>query len=360
MRRFLPNIILSCLTLGLGLLSSTISKSLIHRPKPAKSEAQITSVSPSPKPVITQPPTEGAETVGLSPFDIEYFINSNPQADLPKLWQRLGIPSVQDNSYGRGIEQTCSECEAESFEYDLDGEVGDEVLLRISDRPAESCSYLVFKRVGYSEHWKLLGHIDAWAKYKSAQHTILLSGGRSWLIIQGQGASGSGVSFYFDRLFKVTKHGLTEIVSYSADGFQSGVSNRPTKSFSGHVISCETTGDRAKVVIEFTVEYSAWTDSELKCISLFTKRQRAVLTRSLSGREPMLDRTRSEVSQHELESIYNIDSMTEEDFLKYNHSQLRQIAAGNDSTRKLWLRTYLKTCSNSPEKRRLTQILLAN
>src|SRR5260370_28965997 len=108
MRRLLPNIILSCLTLGFGLLTSTISKTLIHRPKPAKPEAHMTSVSPSPKPAVTQQPTEDAETVGLSPFDIEYFINSNPQADLSKLWHRLGLPSAKDDSYGMGRLHSCS------------------------------------------------------------------------------------------------------------------------------------------------------------------------------------------------------------------------------------------------------------
>jgi len=361
MRKLLSNITTACLTLATGLVISALSKSSIHRGKPAKTEAQITTALPSPKPAVTQPPTEDAGTVGLSPYDIEYFISSNPQADLSKLWQRLGIPYLENNSYGRGILQSCSDCKAESFEYDLDGEPGDEVLLRISDRVAESHSYLVFKQVtDRSEHWNLLGHIDAWGKYKSAQHTILISGGRSWLIIQGQGASGSGVALYFDRLFQVTKNGLREIVSYSSGGHQSGEPDGPTKEFSGHVISCEVTEDRAIVTIEFTIEYSTWSVSEQDYVTLFTKRQRAVLTRRPGGGTRIVDRTRSQVSQHEMESIYNIDSMTEEDFLKYNYSQLLEIASGENETRRRWLRSYLKTCGNSPAKRRLTQLLLAN
>ena len=73
-----------------------------------------------------------------------------------------------------------------------------------------------------------------------------------------------------------------------------------------------------------------------------------------------IDLARSQVSQHELESIYNIDSMTEEDFLKYNYSQLLKIAIGENSKEKRWMGTYLKTCGNSPEKRRLTQHLVAD
>lgn len=359
MRRSLSKITIACLTLTLGLVISAIYKSFIHRPRPAKTEAQVSSVLPSPKPAVTQPP-EDAATVGLSPYDIENFIRSNPQADLSKLWQRLGIPSVEDDSYGQGILQSCSQCEAECFEYDLDEELGDEVLLRISDMYAESYSYLVFKQAGDWRHWKLLGHINAWGKYKPAQHTILMSGGRPWLIIREQGASGSGIALYVDRLFQVSKHGLREIVSYSSDGHQSGESGGPIKDFAGRVISCEMTGDRTIVSIEFTIDYSTWSFSEQEPYPLFTKRQKVVLTTRLGGEKRIVDRTRSQVSQHELESIYNIDSMTEEDFLKYNYSQLREIATGENDTRRHWLRTYLKTCSNSPEKRRLTQLLLAD
>ncbi len=78
--------------------------------------------------------------------------------------------------------------------------------------------------------------------------------------------------------------------------------------------------------------------------------------RIASGKR-IVDKTRSQVSQPELETIYNIDSMTEEDFLKYNYPQLLQLLTGGNGTRRRWLPTYLKTCSNSPEKRRLTQPL---
>ena len=48
--------------------------------------------------------------------------------------------------------------------------------------------------------------------------------------------------------------------------------------------------------------------------------------------------------------------MTDEDFLKYNYVQLQQIAVGKDQKRKR-LRTYLETCADIPERRRLRKLL---
>ncbi len=68
---------------------------------------------------------------------------------------------------------------------------------------------------------------------------------------------------------------------------------------------------------------------------------------------------RSNVSQHELDTVYNIDAMTQEAFLKYNQSQLHNIALGRDRQKKLWLFNYLKTFSDSTKKRTLLQLLQA-
>jgi len=47
-------------------------------------------------------------------------------------------------------------------------------------------------------------------------------------------------------------------------------------------------------------------------VGLFTKRQRAVFIRQLGRRTFALDTTNSELSQNELDDVYNIDSLTNE------------------------------------------------
>ena len=55
--------------------------------------------------------------------------------------------------------------------------------------------------------------------------------------------------------------------------------------------------------------------------------------------------------------VFDIDSMTEEDFLKYNYQELADIATGRNAVKKDWLREFLKTCESTIEARRLSQLL---
>jgi hypothetical protein len=296
------------------------------------------------------------ETNSLSPSDIEFFIDEHPQANLSRLWQRLGIRRDTDppnNAFPR-----CGNCKAQEFLYDLDGERGDEILLSIGDRLSEQYKYLLFKYTASGKNdWKLLGHVEAWGKYKAAQHLIFISDGKPWLIVESQGASGSGVSLYFQTLYQVSKHGLKEILSYPVGGYQAGYGERPSRNFDGKIVSCEIKRGGVTVTLEFTVEYSMWSIS--RDVPLFSKRQTLVMSRSLNGGESVIDRKRSGVSQQELETVYNIDSMTEEDFLHFNYVQLHKIAVGKDSERKHWLRNYLNRCTHSSERRQLLKLLAA-
>jgi hypothetical protein len=254
----------------------------------------------------------------------------------------------------------CSNCHAETFEYDLDAEIGREVLLRIDDRQSESCRYLVVKLTGERVNkWKLLGHIDHnFGRYRMPQHLAVLSGGRLWLVIQGQGASGSGVALYFDRVFLVVRNRLTEVFRYNSEGHQSGFSYEPTREFYGHILSCDIKNGVATAEIEFSVTYCAYDHPKpSQVITLFAKRQKAVLSARLGQGKDTLDVDHSELTHDELDAVYNIDSLSNEDFLKYNYKELSRIAAGTDMTLKEWLRQFLDACENTTEQRRLRRLL---
>jgi hypothetical protein len=367
MKNHLLRVAVLILTFATGLLFNAMAHSLFFRPKavtPFRYESPEF-VSPQPTtPAVatntTEPQPELSETVELSPYEIKFFINTHQDGDLTILWHRLGIPVSKDNTFGRGIIEQCAHCEAETFAYEFDGDIGDEVLLKISDGPAEAYSYVVFKQIGVDgDRWRALGHVDAWGKYEDSEHMLVLSGGRQWLLIKGQDASGSGVALYSERLFQVTKHGLNEVVSFPSDGFQGGWSTAPEKEFSGQLISCETVGRSIRVTVEFTVTYVGMLGKSDKDVHLFSKRQRAVFEQSSTNRKPVLDLAQSQLSQHELVTIYNIDSMTATDFFHYNFDQLQKIARGKEGQRKQWLREYLKTCADSSWKKELMKLFHA-
>jgi hypothetical protein len=240
--------------------------------------------------------------------------------------------------------------------YNLDAETGDEALLQISDVLSDSYRYLVFKRVfetkslRESDVWKLIGHIDEWSKYKDSQSFIVVSGGRTWLVTQGQSASGSGVAYYHNRIFEVTKNHVDEVASYESEGYQSGWDAYPEREFTTRILDIQKAENQTLVKVEFNLDYSLPTDDK-QDPPLFSKRQIAVFVSSNNSQT--LDRGQSNITERELEHIYTVDSMTEHDFLKYNLSELLNLARRGSKAQKNWLKDFLKTCDNSGEKERL-------
>ena len=109
--------------------------------------------------------------------------------------------------------------------------------------------------------------------------------------------------------------------------------------------------------IDYSVRYTiADLHNPAENIILFDKHQPATITKRVRGHE-QFDRKRSSLSERELDAVYNIDSLSDEDFLKYNYKELMQIAAGPDLNRRAWLTQFLRTCENTSEHRRLRQML---
>jgi hypothetical protein len=66
----------------------------------------------------------------------------------------------------------------------------------------------------------------------------------------------------------------------------------------------------------------------------------------------------SNITPHEFETVFQIDSMFDDEFLQYNRSELRAIAVGRNAAKKKWLKEYLETCeSKSSVKRDLLSLL---
>lgn len=329
----------------------------------AQLQGQVHAEIPSRSPATSQ---ELDELRSLSPYDIEFFVNAHPQANLAELWQRLGIqrPNLAwhtDVTLSRFLAK-CNACSAESFEYDLDDESGSEVLLRVEDRLAESCRYLIFKWLGQSGSWRLIGHVDHdFGRYRMPQHLIVISNGKPWLVIKGQGGSGSGVALYFDRLFLVDRGVLKEVLQYASDGHQSTFTYEPEREFSARILNCEFRNGIARIEIEFLVTYLRGDISKsAQDACLFTRRHKAVFIRQLSREGFALDTAKSDLSQNELDAVYNIDSLTNEGFLKYNFKELSQLATGADKNTREWLKRFLEVCKSSEEKRRLRSLLASN
>lgn len=290
-----------------------------------------------------------------SPYDIQLFIQTHPQARLKQFWQQLGIASQEtDGRYW----DTCEDCNAEIYDFDLDDEPGKEVLLRISDTAAFACHYLIFKRDDahfFKYQWKLLGHIDqTLGRSVLPQHTVVISGGKTWLLIEALTGTGAGYSHSDTRLFKVSRDGVKELLEYPSDGFQSCGCYMPTQVFDSRLIDCQSKDGITTAEIEFSISYYHGLDN---MILLWKKTQKAVYRTHIYTGKLKLDRVNSNISETEIEKIYMHDVFQGDDILKYNLKQLEALGTSQDRKKKAWLQDYLNHCDDSPEKQSLQQIL---
>jgi hypothetical protein len=290
-----------------------------------------------------------------SPYDIQLFIEMHPKARLKQFWQQLGIANqATDGRYW----DTCNDCKAETYDFDLDDEPGREVLLRISDANVAVCHYLIFKRDDahfFKYKWKLLGNIDQnFGRFVLPQHTIVISGGKTWLLIEALTGTGSGYSHSDTRLFKISRDGVKEWLTYPSKGIQAWRSPIPTQVFDSRLIDCQSKDGITTAEIELSVSYYHGLDDTSL---LWEKTQKAVYRTDISTGRLALDRVNSDISETEIEKFYMNDVYKANDILKYNFSHLEALATGWDRKKKEWLQEYLNHCGDSSEKQSLQQIL---
>ena len=110
MRKLPTRILIACLTLMLGLLVAKIHQRLTHKPTPSPEVQQPT----SPPPITNEHTTLESldddesypESSGLTPYEIEWFIDEHPQAHLKRLWERLNVQK-DETAYVSNLE-VCS------------------------------------------------------------------------------------------------------------------------------------------------------------------------------------------------------------------------------------------------------------
>lgn len=303
-------------------------------------------------PTPTQPPKPKAKFE--TPYQIESFINSNTNANLEEIWEYWGIGT---NVKGFGdVDDTkfmvdCIGCEATTFEYDLEGDLEPEVLLHIKGYFMLN-RFMVFK---YKENsyqkskWTLLGYIDHdLAKYEEPNHMVFISNGRKFLIINHlQEASGVGVALYIDRVFEFNNEKMKEVLSYTSDGQKEGLGAFPARTFSAGIADYKREKDSESITISYKVKYSTFDLSDSD-IFLWRKYQKAVYRRGVSSKVFEFDKTKSDVSEKEIEAVYNVDTLTNESLFQYNRHEIVSIAKGNNKRKKEWLCDLLSQVKNTP------------
>ena len=360
---------IAVLTFGIGVV---IALTFITR-RPMTVEHRVT-VPPADERVDVQLSRDAnpVAVTTVDPFEIKRQVDAH-EIDVDELWKSLGISAELRTVYSRiGSEHgelgtdtfgSCGDCVAEISRAELDGRPGKELLLKLYQRWG-NCRYLVFKDVGKdrSSAWKLLGHADHdFARYYMPEHRVEVLGGKSFLVLNVQGMSGTGVSLAYDRWYEVDDSDVREVLSLPATGHQCSDMKSLCRAFKSQVISRTDGSGGDSLQVAYSVDYSAnyylvneKSDVDLQ---LFSKRQKAVYVRSSDSSEYLLDPQQSNVTEEEPRTVYNIDTLSAEDFLRFNFDELKRVAKSDRGKHKEWLLHYLDECDETNEKTKLLQVL---
>jgi len=299
MRRLLVKLLLASLTFTLGVTAQKLILANTPLMHVAASRTLALLIPTLLRPQPRLPP----EKID-SPYEISSFIKENPKLDIQDLWQRLGIHDYTGPKHFEEGEffTECYYCEVALFEYELDGEPGQEVILIISDILQESCRYLIFKPTNLtSGRWKLLGHIDHdYTRFRPLKDTCFSSSGKGWLVVQAPEVSGTGVWLEEARVFSVDPRGVKEVFTYPAEGHQAdGPVYSPERNFTASIIGYEEHGGASSFEVEYTVAYSSCNRANKK-MTLISRKQKAVYVRQSKSGRYKFDEAQSGLSRKEL------------------------------------------------------------
>lgn len=285
----------------------------------------------------------------LSPDEIESYLKEKTEIDLRELWSLLRIK--QDTEFPQRCGDRYGLCKTEKIVVE---ESGDDVFLKLTI--ADASRYLLFRRVEkypvFSEdEWKFVGYVDSlYQQYAPPEQRIIKGDNRTYLVIRELWGRGTGVGLYGERWYELSENPPKEVLSYSVEGHD--VQGRAFDRVFESEVSQRLTNGNYVVEIQLSVFYGAEKGS-----AVFSKKQKACYVRDSEAEKFSLSKTCSDVSEEELEAVYNYDSMDEESVLEYNYGELERIAMYGKPEQKEWLENYLSRIGESPKREALQKLL---
>jgi hypothetical protein len=294
----------------------------------------------------------------LSPYIIEWFIDINEDADLKQIWRSLKIETSEEGSFRCG-----GNCSAETFDIETnDVENGRIVALKIFFESASFYQYLIFRK-GPSDPnegvWKLIGNIYFHGQpYGPPAHRIESGDNRNWFVLRVPWRRGPGIAAAEDQWFDIGEKGLKRVLSYPVEGRHMPCGDQLGRSYKSILLRHGSDNGVYTVPIQLLVTYNIsdcarGEDSR----PLLTKAHKAYYGWNDDKRRFVLDTSRSDVTEREIESVYNIEGFSNDKFVEFNFDQILNLAKGGDLYRKDWLRKFLPAIQDSPRKTALQKIL---
>ena len=332
-RKYLLRITVYVIALTCGLLASS-ARSYLQDPQHGGTE--VPCLASTQRTPIAEELIEYPDNLGLEPMTIARFINANPRMSFTRLWNRLHLKDADQQL------TFCRMCQA----YMVLGE--NEAILRLGSGHGDRWMFLVFTWSSQISNWSFVDVISIFDRYNAPEPVFVVSDERPYLIIPELAAYGSGLGLYHKKIFGLEKGIIREVSGFLGNGSISGEQGyAPSLSFDTRFISLEVFGEKVVTTIEYTFHWSYFG------LPLVSKISTVKLS---SHARPGMNQYGPE-SDYESSAYRFLSSMTGDDFLKYNLSELHELATQGTRDQKRWLENYLRSRDSSKEKRQLLAAL---
>ena len=189
-------------------------------------------------------------------------------------------------------------------------------------------------------------------KYFEPRHKIIRFGEKPFLLVTGQGESGSGVSSEYESWIDLTRPDLQPVFGYTKTGQMSGLGRNLGTDVNATLISLETHPSE-RIEIARSIHFSAVTNEDGN-LSL----GRRLPVRTVYSRRPdgtfVLDKALSNVPEEEVEDLFEsfFPGLSNDAVLRYAREPLQTGSqAARKAPEKRWLREFLKQCDDTSERK---------
>lgn len=327
-----------------------------NQPRVVPPPARSNTLQATPTTIVTPTPTASSQPIrdgAVSPYEIIRYLKKHrnaPEFSMAGFWQSLGIDSADGNWQG---------CDVDLFHLSLDNEPGNEVLLRLYSWG--NCRYLLFKPTMKSRlrSWRFLGVIDKRQDNPPAPHKLVSTASQRWLVITDEADRGSGYGQNYQDWYVVTSKGIKKVLRYPARRYFSGWGSGLEAWSDSAILKVREEAGLATISLRFTISYSTsiWEKHRDKSINLWRKNQLVSFKQVADSKEFYFDQARSQLSQREIDALYDGLFTACEDVLQYNFPDLVRVAKNKNVAVKTWLKKYLSECTDSPQRRNLLRRL---
>lgn len=215
--------------------------------------------------------------------------------------------------------------------------------------------YLVFAR--RAEGCRFVGAVDVPAQVlEPPSHRLMgLPEGQTALVVRALARNGTGLALVRETWYLLTEGRLPIVLDYPVRGHMVGWPSTFDRSFVTTALPRSAAGGVDEVKVEFGASYTSgsyiyWMPVE----PLFESTRRAYYTWKRAARRFVLDPVRSDVYDDEIEGLFHD---AEEQFLRHNVQELAQLAARANGGQRAWLRHFLDSVPDGPEKRAVMENL---